>query len=76
MKEGVLLSALPTGKSAKVTKITAGGKLKRRFADLGIIEGSQISAIQRGLSGDPTAYNIRGTVIALRKEDSDKIIII
>ena len=69
------LSALPLGKTAAVVEIKAVGKLKRRFADLGIIEGSKLTAIQRGLFNNPTAYQIKGTVIALRKEDSDKILI-
>ena len=75
MEDAFSLSALPVGKTAKVVKITAVGKQKRRFADMGIIEGSSVTSIRRGLFKDPTAYNIRGTVIALRSEDSNKILV-
>lgn len=73
MGEVFLLSALPPGKTALISEISVTGKEKRRFADLGIIKGSSITSVQRGLFGDPTAYNIKGTIIALRKEDSNKI---
>lgn len=75
MEEVFSLSALPTGKTALISEIFVTGKEKRRFADLGIIKGSTITAVQRGLFGDPTAYNIKGTIIALRKEDSNKVFV-
>lgn len=59
--------------SVKVVKILASGDLRRRFLDLGIIEGTNIEVLYRGAMGDPIAYLIRGAVIALREEDSEKI---
>ncbi|MCR4943928.1 MAG: ferrous iron transport protein A [Clostridium sp.] len=57
----------------KVIDIEAEGELRRRFFDLGIIEGTKIEVLYRSPFGDPTAYLIRGTVIAIREEDSEKI---
>lgn len=57
----------------KVVKILASGDLRRRFLDLGIIEGTDIEVLYRGAMGDPIAYLIRGAIIALRAEDSEKI---
>lgn len=57
----------------KVVKILAHGSLRRRFLDLGIIEGTNIEVLYRGALGDPVAYFIRGAVIALRSEDGDMI---
>lgn len=57
----------------KVISIEAKGELRRRFFDLGIIEGTNIEALYRSPFGDPTAYLIRGTVIAMREEESEKI---
>ena len=38
--------------------------------DLGIVKGTLITPIFKSPSSDPTAYEIRGSLIALRKEDS------
>ena len=56
-----------------VTDICANGDLRRRFLDLGIIKGTKIDVMYRGPFGDPTAYLIRGALIALREEDGEKI---
>lgn len=42
---------------------------------MGIIEGTKIKPVLRSPLGDPTAYEVRGTVIALRKEEAGKIYI-
>lgn len=47
--------------------------MRRRLEDLGFIHGNEVEAIQRSPLGDPTAYKIRGMVIALRMEDARKI---
>lgn len=60
----------------KVVNINARGELRRRFFDLGIIDGTDIEVLFRSPFGDPTAYMIRGAVIAIRKEDGRKIEVI
>ena len=60
----------------RVININARGELRRRFFDLGIIEGTNIEVLFKGPFGDPVAYSIRGTVIALREEDGEKIEVI
>jgi Fe2+ transport system protein FeoA len=42
------------------------GTERRRLLDLGIIPGTEIGVEMENPSGNPTAYRIRGTVIALR----------
>lgn len=59
--------------TVKVVNIEAEGGLRRRFLDLGIIEGTKIHVMYRGPFGDPTAYLIRGALIALREEEGRKI---
>ena len=59
--------------TVKVVGINAKGELRRRFLDLGIIEGTKIDVMYRGPFGDPTAYLIRGALIALRGEDGERI---
>ncbi|SFC68901.1 FeoA family protein [Clostridium uliginosum] len=59
--------------TVKVINIDAQGDLRRRFFDLGIIEGTSIEVLYSSPFGDPTAYLIRGAVIAIREEDGEKI---
>lgn len=47
----------------------------RRLLDMGLIEGTRISCLQKSPAGDPVAYLIRGAVIALRSEDSSQILV-
>ena len=67
------LSCLGRNGTAVISALTAGGAMRRRLMDLGFIPGARVTALFRGFSGDPTAYLICGTVIALRRRDADSI---
>lgn len=67
------LKEVEVSSTVRVIKIDAEGELRRRFFDLGIIEGTKIEVLYRSPFSDPTAYLIRGAVIAMREEDSEKI---
>lgn len=69
------LHQLEVGQKGKVVSILAKERTRRRFLDLGVIPGTVIEALYCSPFGDPTAFFIRGTVIALRKEDSALILI-
>jgi len=69
------LNRLPIGRAARVTRLTAGGATRRRLLDLGIVEGTAIEPLFRGPSGNPVAYRVRGTVIALRADASRGILV-
>lgn len=43
--------------------------------DLGLVANTLVETIGKSPSGDPTAYYIRGAVIAIRDEDASKIIV-
>ena len=69
------LASLKEGETALVKHLYTKGSMRRRLQDLGLIKGTKISCIQKSPSGDPTAYLIRGAVIALRNSDAQKIIV-
>ena len=69
------LSAVPEGSVAKVINLFTTGSMRRRLQDIGLIEGTDVECLQKSPSGDPVAYLIRGAVIALRAEDSEKILV-
>lgn len=43
--------------------------------DLGLVNGTNVESLHKSPSGDPVAYYIRGSVIALRNEDAGKIFV-
>lgn len=71
----ISLNRLPLGKKAKVRELKSDGPVRRRMLDLGLISDTVVEALQRSPSGEPVAYAIRGAVIALRSEESSKIIV-
>lgn len=75
MEQFIPLSYLPLGSKAKVKVLTSDSMVRRRMHDLGLISDTEVEALQKSPSGDPTAYQIRGTVIALRSEEASKILV-
>lgn len=69
------LNNLAVGEQGEVLSLAAHGQERRRMLDLGLIPGTVVAALHRAPQGDPVAYFIRGTVIALRAEDAAKILI-
>lgn len=63
------LSELQPGQSATVRSVCAPDGMQRRLRDLGLIENTRVVCLGRSPMGDPSAYLIRGTVIALRRCD-------
>ena len=72
ISEGVPLDTLQPGQAGVVTEISplSRGVERRRLLDLGIIPGTEIGVEMVNPGGDPTAYQIRGTVIALRSSQA------
>jgi ferrous iron transport protein A len=69
------LKELTVGKKSRIIKLLAKGIQRRRLLDLGIIPGTEVIVKRRSPSGDPTAYLIKGTIIALREEETSLIIV-
>ncbi len=69
------LSELPLGGRARVLSIASAcsGLQRRRLLDLGLVPGTVVSAELKGAAGGPTAYRIRGAVIALRRAQAEQI---
>lgn len=67
------LSQVRRGMTVTVHKLQAKEEIRRRLLDIGLIEGTKVCCLYSGPSGDPTAYLIRGTVVALRREDAGQI---
>ncbi|CDB31901.1 feoA domain protein [Clostridium sp. CAG:575] len=70
------LDKLPINIVGKVNDIKCVEGIKRRLLDLGIIKGTKIEPVLLSPSGDPRAFSVRGTLIAIRKEDAENIEVI
>lgn len=62
-----------TGSSIQLTKLEVTGVMRRRLLDLGFVPGNTIDVLQRSPLGDPIAFRVNNTIIALRKEESSLI---
>jgi len=71
----VPLGELPVGSQARVTELQGRGKHQRRMLDMGFVPGAEVRAIRKAPLGDPTEYLIKGTAVALRREDADSVLV-
>ena len=51
------------------------GFSRRRLMDLGFTEGASIRPVLTTFAGDPRAYEIRGTVIAVRRDQAVHVLV-
>ncbi len=66
------LAELHTGRSGEIISLddACQGYSRRRLMDLGFTQGARIKAALSTFAGDPRAYEIRGTLVALRRDQS------
>jgi len=66
------LAELHIGGSGEVISLddSCQGYSRRRLMDLGFTQGARIKAALSTFAGDPRAYEIRGTLVALRRDQS------
>ena len=69
------LCDMKTGAYARVVRLDTKGDLRRRFMDIGLVEGTPVECLRKSPAGDPKAYLIRGAVIAIRKEDAATVMV-
>lgn len=73
MKKEKNLNELQLNNIGVIEKIECDEEVKRRLLDLGLIKGTKIVPILTSPSKDPRAFEIRGSLIAIRKEDAENI---
>lgn len=67
------MSSLCPGQQGTILCLTETGPMRRRLLDLGFVPGAPVECLFRGGWGEPTAYGIRGAVIALRRADASGV---
>ena len=71
--ETTALSQLKINQSGFIKDLNCNDSIKRRLLDLGLIPSTKITPILTSFSGDPIAYEVRNIILAIRKQDADKI---
>ena len=69
------LNKLDVGKKGIVISIDTNKEMKRRFMDLGLIEGTMVETYLKSPFNDPIAYKIKNAIIAIRNNDSKYIVV-
>lgn len=69
------LCSLVPGEKARVVDILPCGDIRRRFLDIGFIKGTEVECVARSIFGDPSAYRVRGTTVAIRDNDCRSILV-
>ncbi|MFW5434700.1 FeoA family protein [Paenibacillus apiarius] len=67
------LSNAKSGTHIRLNRIEVQGVLRRRLLDLGFVPGNVVEVLQKSPLGDPIAFRVNNTTIALRKEESSLI---
>ena len=72
-KNIITLNNLPLNQTGIVHHIDSKNNIKRRLLDLGLVKGAEIKPVLVSVSKDPRAFEIRGSLIAIRKENAKGI---
>ncbi len=70
------LDQIALGECVRILSLSHTGAMRRRLQDIGLIFGTLVECVGKSPGGDPSAYLIRGAVIAIRAEDGKKIEVI
>lgn len=74
MQHSYPLTALACGQSAVIDSVHGKGAMHERLSDLGFTPNSFVTCLYASILGDPKAYRIKGTVIALRERDAEQVL--
>ncbi len=67
------LNLLPINKYGIVKNVIGEENTKRRLLDLGLVKGTKVKPVLISPSSGLRAYEFRGSLIAIRKEDAENI---
>lgn len=77
MRKQVPLTNLQKGETSTITELSSSlnGAERRRLLDLGIVPGFEITYLYPSPLGEPRAFRILDSEIALRREQTNNIFI-
>ena len=69
------LNNLSLEESALIIENKANKDIKKNLTNLGLSKNNKIKCLYRSPFKDPTAYQIKNVILAIREEDAKKIVI-
>lgn len=72
----ITLNDLKPNERASIVRLDLEGVMRRRLLDLGFIQGTNVVCVLHSPLGDPIAFQVRNTMIALRKTEASKIFVL
>ncbi len=66
---------LKHGERARISEINSDNPSYKRLIEIGFTPGQEIELVNTSIFNDPMAFSIRGTLIAIRRNDADSIIL-
>ncbi len=70
---GTRLSDLSPGQRAKIIRVGGRGRARRRFMEMGLVNGETILVERVAPLGDPVEFFVKGYHISLRRNDAQHI---
>lgn len=69
----VKLADMKPGVSGVVEALEGHGNIQHRLVDMGVVKGSPITVVKVAPLGDPVEVKVKGTALALRKNEAAMI---
>lgn len=69
----VKLADMKPGVSGVVEVLKGHGNIQHRLVDMGVVKGSHITVVKVAPLGDPVEVKVKGTALALRKNEAAMI---
>lgn len=63
------------GEKVIITGVIENHPSSRRILEIGFTPGQEIELMNKSIFNDPLAFSVRGTLIAIRKNEADCIIV-
>ncbi|MEN8234967.1 MAG: FeoA family protein [Actinomycetota bacterium] len=70
----ISLADLPVGRSARVVRFRSR-EGSRRFLELGLVPGEQVTTVRVAPLGDPVEFAVMGSRVAIRRCDAEVILV-
>jgi len=74
IENNISLNQATIGSFIKIDSLALEGVMRRRLLDLGFVPGAVVEVVRKSPLGDPIAFRVSQTTIALRSDESSKII--
>ena len=65
------LNHVAEGQTVRVDELLATGSIRRRLLDIGLVEGTDVSCLQKSPAGDPVAYPVGGFLPDRRRRPAE-----